>query len=560
MAQANSVEHAVARYLDDVSSGKQVAGPFVRAAVARHLRDLKHGASRGLRFDRGKASQACEFFTYLKHSKGEWAGKPMHLSPWEQFIVWCLFGWYRHDGTRRFRKAYVEVARKNGKSTFAAGIGLLLAFADNEPGAEVYAAATKKDQARIVWGEAKRMVKASSELMQYISVWKDNLSRESANQKFEPIGSDEDTLDGLNPHGAIIDELHAHKTRGVWDVIETAIGARQSPLLFAITTAGVDLQSICWELHSYSESVLSQSIEDDSWFVFIACMDDKDDWEDERVWIKANPNLGVSKKLSYMQELARKAKHMPAALNAFLRLDLNRWTQQVDRWLDMGVWNANAGRPVDDAELSGRRAFGGLDLSSVADISAWVLVFPEDDGERVTVRCRFWVPEAKLVDEHNRYREQYQAWHRGGYLATTPGNAIDYGFIREQILRDAEQFRIASVNIDRLFQGYQLGTELAEHGLEIFGLGMGFLSMAGPTAELERRLLAGQVRHGGHPVLAWMANNVSAKIDPAGNKKPDKSSSQGKIDGIVALLLALDRVMRTTTEGSIYDQRDVVLA
>lgn len=527
--------------------------------MARYILDQQKGKRRGLRFDLQKAEEAIEFFGYLKHSKGEWAGQRMELSDWQQFIVWNLFGWYRDDGTRRFRKSYNEVARKNGKSTFAAGIGLKLAFADDEPGAEVYAAATKKDQARIVWGEAKRMVKAS-DLEQYITVWKDNLSRDVTNQKFEPLGSDEDTLDGLNPHGAIVDELHAHKTRGVWDVLETALGARKHPLLFAITTAGVDLTSICWELHDYSQSILSNTIQDDSWFAFIASLDEHDNWEDERVWRKANPNLGISKKLTYMRELARKAAHLPASLNAFLRLDLNRWTQQVDRWLDMDLWHDNAGPPIHEEQLRGRVAFGGLDLSSVADITAWVMVFPDaDDPQRLTVVPRFWVPESRLTDPHNRYRDQYVAWERAGYLIATPGNAIEYATIKAQILRDAETYRLQSLNIDRLFQGYQLAMELADEGLAVTGMGMGFMSMAGPTSELERRLLDRKVHHGGNPVLRWMANNVSAKMDPAGNKKPDKATSQGKIDGIVALLLALDRAMRGGEEGSVYDRREMVM-
>ncbi|MFO0773724.1 MAG: terminase TerL endonuclease subunit [Nitrospiraceae bacterium] len=560
MARAKTAESIVHRYVERVECGKITAGPGERAAVARYIADMRKGKSRGLRFDSQQAEDAIAFFGYLKHSKGEWAGQKMELADWQQFIVWNLFGWYRDDGTRRFRKAYNEFARKNGKSTLAAGIGLKLAFADNEAGAEVYAAATKKDQARIVWSEAKRMVKASSDLEQYIRVWKDNLSRESTNQKFEPLGSDEDTLDGLNPHGAIVDELHAHKTRGVWDVLETALGARRHPLLFAITTAGVDLTSICWEMHHYSHSVLTGAVQDDSWFAVIASLDEHDNWEDERVWRKANPNLGISKKLTYMRELARKAKHLPASLNAFLRLDLNRWTQQVERWIDMDLWNSNAGHPIQEEQLHGRVAFGGLDLSSVADITAWVMIFPdEDDPQRITVLPRFWVPEAKLIDPENRYKDHYQAWHRAGYLIATPGNAIEYAMIKAQILRDAETFCIQSLNIDRLFQGYQLAMELADEGLTVTGMGMGFMSMAGPTSELERRLLDRKVHHGGNPVLRWMANNVSAKMDPAGNKKPDKSTSQGKIDGIVALLLALDRAMRGGEEGSVYDKREMVM-
>ena len=548
----------VDRYIEGVLNGKVIAGELVRLAVKRHLLDLQKGKRRGIRFDEEAATKAVEFFQYLKHSKGEWAGQAFALAPWEVFIVWVLFGWMNKDGTRRFRLGYVEVARKNGKSTLGAGIGLKLAFADDEPGAEVYSAATKKDQAIIVHGEATRMVRATEDLADSITVFKNSLTRPDRNQKYEPLGADEDTLDGLNVHGAIIDELHAHKTRAVFDLIDTGTGARRNPLLFAITTAGTDQTdgSICWEQHVYSEQILRGIIQDDKYFAFVCAMDEKDDWQDERNWYKANPNLGVSKKLQYMRDQANRAAKMPSKLNSFLRLDLNRWTQQVTRWISMELWEKNTGAPIVESELAGAMCYGGLDLSSVSDLTAWVLLFPNttpDGGS--TVLCRLWCPEAKLTDEHNRYREQYQAWAREGWLTATPGNAIDYEAVKMQVMQDASTFQVQEIAVDRLFQGYQMSMQLAEEGLVIAACGMGFMSMAGPTAELERRLLAHKLRHGGNPVLRWTANNVSVKEDPAGNKKPDKSSSQGKIDGIVALLLALDRDMRHQNQTSIYEER-----
>jgi phage terminase large subunit-like protein len=566
-------------YIEGVLNGTIPAGELVRLAVRRHVTDLQSGKSRGLRFDPIKAEQAIEFFSYLKHSKGEWAGQHFRLEPWQIFIVWALFGWLRLDGSRRFRTAYIEIPRKNGKSSMGAGIGLKLAFADDEPGAEVYSAATKKDQALIVHSEATRMVRATPELADLIQIYKNSLSRLDTHQKYEPLGSDEDTTDGLNVHGAVVDELHAHKTRGLFDLMETGTSARRQPLLFIITTAGTDQSeaSVCWEQHVYGEQVVRQ-IKDDSFFAFISAMDesDKNRWADERVWYKANPNLGVSKKLDYMREQAKKAKNMPSKLNSFLRLDLNCWTQQVTRWIDLLVWDANAGPPIDEAALQGRPCYGGLDLSSVSDLTAWVLLFPDPIvPDRVTILPRLWCPEARLLDEldepseqepgrrtdrrRNRYREQYQAWARDGWLRTTPGNAIDYETIEAQIVADAQTFHVQEVSIDRLFQGYQLAMRLQEqHGLTVAACGMGFLSMAGPCAEFERRLLQHQLHHGGHPVLRWMANNVAVREDPAGNKKPDKASSQGKIDGIVGILLALDRVMRHHTTTSVYESRGLL--
>lgn len=554
------IARTVERYIEGVLNGSVVVGELVRLAVKRHLVDLQKGKKRGLHFDEAQAERTIEFFSYLKHSKGEWAGHSFTLEPWEMFIIWVLFGWLKKDGTRRFRTCYVEVSRKNGKSTLGAGIGLKLAFADDESGAEVYSAATKQDQAIIVHSEATRMVRATPDLADSISIFKNSLTRPDKNQKYEPLGADEHTLDGLNVHGAIVDELHAHKTRGVFDLMDTGTGARRQPLLFAISTAGTDQTdgSVCWEQHVYAEQILRRIIEDDKYAGFIFSMDETDDWRDEKNWVKSNPNLGVSKKLDYMRDQAKKASQMPGFLNTFLRLDLNRWTQQTTRWIAMDLWDKNTGAPIVEADFAGRSCYGGLDLSSVSDLTALVWLFPGSDGEPATLLCRFWCPESRLTDEHNRYRDQYQVWARGGWLTTTHGNAIDYDTVKAQVLTDASTFQVQELAVDRLFQGYQMSMQLAEEGVVVAACGMGFLSMAGPTAELERRLLGTTLRHGGHPVLRWMANNVSVKQDPAGNKKPDKMSSQGKIDGIVALLLALDRDMRHQTETSVYDSRGIL--
>lgn len=561
-APLSIIAQTVQRYMAGVLDGTMPAGELIRLAVQRQVDDLRDGPSRGLRFDPSKAEEAVEFFSYLKHSKGEWAGQEFRLEPWQMFTIWVPFGWMNASGYRRFRTVYEEVPRKNGKSTKAAGVGLKLAFADGEDGAEVYSAATKHDQALIVWSEAMRMVRATPALSERIQVFKNNLSRLEKYQKYEPLGADEDTLDGLNVHGVVIDELHAHKTRGVFDLMETGTSARRQPMLFAITTAGTDqsASSICWEQHVYAEQVLKKIIADDTYFAFIASMDEGDDWQDERNWFKANPNLGVSKKLDYMQDQARKAKNMPAKLNSFLRLDLNKWTQQVSRWIDMLLWDANAGPPLDEEALRGRLCYGGLDLSSVSDLTAWVLMFPDPVvTDRITIVPRLWCPEARLHDEtRNQYRDQYQAWARDGWLLTTPGNAIDYDTIKAQILEDAQNFQLQEVAVDRLFQGYQLSMQLADEGLTVAACGMGYMSMAGPCKEFERRLLGHQLHHGGHPVLKWMANNVAVREDPAGNLKPDKASSQGKIDGIIGILLALDRAMRHTVTTSVYESRGLL--
>lgn len=549
--------HPVAEYMHGVLDGSIAACKLIRLAVERQQRDLARAAECGLRFDRAAAEHAIQFFGFLKHSKGEWAGQAFSLSPWQQFILWCLFGWKRSDGLRRYRTAFIEVPRKNGKTTLMAGIGLYLLVADGEPGAEVYSAATKRDQAKLSWGEAVRMRGASSSLSKMVQHWRasDTLSIEATASKFQPLGADSDTMDGLNIHGALIDELHAHKTRNVVDVLDTATGARRQPLIVEITTAGTDRDSVCYEHYEYSRQILAGTVQDDRWFAFVAELDEGEDWKDEAGWARANPNLGVSVKLDDLRNKCGRALRLPAAQNAFRRLHLDQWTQQTDRWIDLSLWDENAGTVQEDA-LQGRMCYGGLDLSAVSDLTAWVMVFPRaDDAKALDILARFWCPRARVYDEQNRYAAQYQAWAAAGALQVTEGDAIDYGFVKRQILEDAARFQVVDINVDRLFQGYQMTQELTDEGMKVFGMGQGFLSMAMPMKEFERRLLAKKLHHGNNPVLRWMANNVAVRQDPAGNLKPDKAESQGRIDGIVGLVMALDRAMRAGG-GSVYDNPD----
>ena len=545
-----------------VADGSIPAGSLIQAAVARQTRDLA-GVGRGLHFDRQAAQHAIQFFGFLKHSKGEWAGQPFELLPWQQFMVWTMFGWKRSDGLRRFRTAYIETPRKNGKTSVLAGLGLYLLVADGEAGSEVYSAATKREQAKLSWGEAVRMVKASPALSEMVQHWKsgDTLTVEATASKFQPLGADADTMDGLNVHAALIDELHAHRTRAVVDVLETATGARRQPLQVEITTAGFDRSSVCWEHHEYSRQVLEGTIEDDTWFAFVACADEGDDWTDPATWERANPSYGITVKPDDLARKCERARQLPAAQNAFQRLHLNIWTQQSERWIDLALWDANAGM-VDLATLKGRPGYGGLDLSAVSDLTAWVMVFPRpDDPDHLDVVARFWCPKSRLLDTANQYRDQYLAWERDGYLTATEGDAVDYQRVKRDILEDAQRFALVDLNVDRLFQGYQLSQELMDEGLDVFGMGQGFLSMAIPMKEFERRLLEKKVHHGGNPVLRWMAGNVAVKQDAAGNLKPDKATSQGKIDGVVALVMALDRAMRREApKRSVYEERGLSVA
>lgn len=552
-----AIEVTAERYVDDVLAGRQVACKWVRLACERHRRDLDNGSERGLWFDARAAQVVIAFFSLLKHSKGEWAGRPVVLEPWEQFVLWNVFGWRREDGTRRFRTAILEVARKNGKTTLAAGVGLYLLVADGEPGAEVYSAATKRDQARLSHAEATRMAKASPQLRREVRIFKDNIHIPDTASKFEPLGADSDTLDGLNVHGAIIDEIHAHKSRDTWDLLETATGARRQPLMFGISTSGFDRQSLFWTQHEYTQKVLDGVVLDDSWFGIIYTVDEGDDWQDEGTWVKANPNLGVSKKLDDMRRKAARAAEMPAALNAFLRLELDIWTQAETKWVSLEHWRA-CGLAVDELGLRGRTCYGGLDLSSTTDVTAFVLVFPpQAEGDTYQVLCRFWIPEDSLHDRVRRDRVPYDAWVRQGFMTATPGNVVDYDYVLAQIGEDREAFDLQQVAFDR-WGAAQIQSQLIDkHGEEfLVQFGQGFASMSAPMKELEKLILGHQLAHGNNPVLTWMADNLVAREDPAGNIKPDKEKSTEKIDGMVALIMALDRATRH--EGprrSVYEDR-----
>ncbi len=549
---------AVTAYADAVLSGRIVCGNLVRLACERHYRDLAEGESRGLYFDEASAQRAIQFFDFLPHIKGEWAAAAgrLTLQPWQAFIVGSLFGWKRADGTRRFRTAYNELARKNGKSTMAAGIGLMLAFFDNEPGAEVYSAATKKDQAKIVWNDASNMVKRTPALRNRIKPFRDNLHSDATASKFEPLGADADTLDGLNIHGAIVDELHAHPSRKVVDVLETATGARRQPLLFYITTAGFDRHSVCWSHRDYSTRVLEGIVEDDSWFAFVAALDPGDDWRDPAVWPKANPNYGVSVKPEDMADKAKRAKEMPTAEQEFRRKHCNEWTESETRWLSLEAWDACNGE-VDEDALVGRICYGGLDLSSTTDLTALALVFPDDDGG-YDVLIRAWVPEENIRKRAEKDRVPYPVWRNAGLLTATDGNVIDYDVVEATIAADAERYQLEELAIDR-WNSTGTQTHLTTAGITVVPFGQGFMSMTAPTKELERLVMAGKIRHGGNPLLRWAASNVVVQTDPAGNIKPAKDKSTERIDPVVALIMAIGRAMVHEPDTSVYDSGQGIL-
>jgi phage terminase large subunit-like protein len=501
--------------------------------------------------------QFCE--TFCKHYKGEWAGKPMLLENWQKLAILEAFGWKRADGYRLFRFMWMELARKNGKSQLAAALGVYLLLADSEPGAEVYSSATKRDQARIVFTAAQQICKQNKELMQFVKSQRTNLSVLKTQSKFEPLSSEGDTLDGLSPHGNIVDEIHAHKDRRVWDTLVTAQGARTQPMNICLTTAGLfEPESIGWQLHDHATSILDTTVEDDSWFVWISSSDQGDDPYAPETWEKANPNLGVSIYPQYLEQMSQLASAQPSFLNSFLRLHCNVWTQQVERWLDADHWEA-CSHPVELDELEGRDVYMGLDLSSKLDLTALALVFPpiEDELWRLWVQC--YIPRESMQERERLERIPYELWERQGWVTPTEGDVIDYDFILRDIEQLSERFNVVEVAYDP-WAAQQTALKIRDDlGLEAVPMRQGFMSLSEPTKELERLVVSGKLAHGGNSCLTWQANNTTLRHDPAGNIKVDKAKSQKhKIDGIAASIMAIGRASLHDGD-SIYETEGIMV-
>ncbi len=476
------------------------------------------------------------------HVKGEWAGQKLKLESWQRDgIIAPLFETFNPDGLRTYRTALIGIPRKAGKSTLGAALALRLLFKDGEPGAEVYSAAADRDQARIVFEIARGMVEANPGMSKIAKVYRNSIVVPRTGSTYKVLSADAYTKHGLSPHGVIFDELHAQPNRELWDVLTTGQGARRQPLTIAITTAGYDRESICWELYEYGRKLESRQIEDPTFFFRWWGVREGQQWDDESTWAEAQPNLGVSVGIDFLRTEAHQAKNLPARQNTFRRLYLNEWTQSQARWIDLGKWDASASL-VDETQLAGRRCYGGLDLASSTDVAALALDFPAPDGSHDVI-WRFWVPEERVKDLDARTAGAASRWVREGRMFATEGDVIDYRTILAQIDRDAQTFDLAEVAYDR-WGMTQLSQDLAESGMTVVPFGQGFASMSGPTKDLERLVLSETYRHGGNPVMRWMVDNVVTRMDPAGNVKPDKGRSTEKIDGVVAAVMALDRATR----------------
>lgn len=533
-----------AQYGRDVINGKIKAGKLTRLAVERHDRDLKEAANRGLFFCEESAWRILNTFSYLRHSKGEWSGKEIELAGWQAWGLACVFGWKHQDTElRRFRTIYEEVARKNGKTTKLSGVGVYGLTKDEEGGPEIYAAATKREQSRILFEEACRMVKQSRPLRRRLDVQQHRIVHATNFGKFEPLSADGNTMDGLNPHIALVDELHAHKTPEVWDVLKSALGARSQPLIWAITTAGFNKNGICYEVRDYAIKVLTGVIDDDSFFGCIYTLDDGDDWQDESNWIKANPNLGVSVSLDYLREQARQAAVMPTAKTNFLTKHLNVWVTGESSWCNIERWMECGADYKPDEIIDPVQVYLGIDLASVSDIASIGGIAILADGSWRTFG-KHYLPEDTVNAGYRKTAVPFRQWHEQGWMTLTPGNVIDYNWIKADILTMLEKWPVKEIGFDR-WNSSQLVNDLMEVGAPMVQFGMGYASMNAPMKELERRYLAKEIEHPNDPVLNWAMSNVVADQDPAGNIKPAKNKSSEKIDPAVALIIAIGRAMLT---------------
>lgn len=540
-------------YAREVVKGRIVAGKWVRFACERHLRDLVEGPKRGLAWKPELAEHVFGFFRALRLADGEHAGRPFELGPWQKFIVGSLFGWLGAEGYRRFRTAYTEIGKGNGKTPLAAGLGLYMALGECRQGAECYSAAVGRDQAGIMFRDASRFRNASPAMVNASVEHAANISFPALNSFFRPISSEGRGLDGKRVFFAGVDELHEHPSSVVLDKMRAGTKGWPDALIFMITNSGYDRHSVCYQQHEYSLKVLEGVIENDAHFAYVCGLDEEDRkvdprtnlerWmSDERCWVKANPNLGVSIQPRYLRELVAEAREMPSKWNIVARLNFCVWTEQATRWLPMEKWDA-CSAPAEVEALRGRECFGGLDLASKEDIAALVWLFPPvEAGERWKVLARFWIPGDRIAERVKRARVPYDVWSQQGLIEPTDGNITDYEFIRHRILEDCERFRVREIAVDR-WNATQLVTQLMEEGLTVSLFGQGYASMSAPAKELERLVAGELLAHGGNPVLRWMASNCAVSMDPAGNIKPDRSKATEKIDGIVALVMALGRAI-----------------
>lgn len=514
-------------------------------------------------YDKELADYAVNFIECLCHTKGTWAGKPFKLLDWQEQIIRDLFGIIKPNGYRQFNTAYVEIPKKNGKSELAAAIALLLCCGDGEQRAEIYGCAADRGQATIVFDVAADMVRMCPALNKRCKILasQKRILYLPTNSFYQVLSAEAYSKHGFNIHGVVFDELHTQPNRKLFDVMTKGSGdARMQPLYFLITTAGTDTNSICYETHQKAVDIIEGRKKDSTFYPVIYGAGNDEDWTDPKIWKKANPSLGETIGMDKVKAACESARQNPGEENSFRQLRLNQWVKQAVRWMPMEKWDACA-FPVDPEDLEGRVCYGGLDLSSTTDLTSFCLVFPPDEeDDRYYVLPYFWLPEETLPLRVNRDHVPYDVWERQGYIQTTEGNVVHYGFIEKFIEHLGELYNIREIAFDR-WGAVQMVQNLEGMGFTVVPMGQGFASMSPPTKELMKLTLEKRIAHGGHPVLRWNMDNIFIRTDPAGNIKADKAKSTEKIDGAIACIMALDRAIRcgNDTSESVYDTRGLLV-
>lgn len=513
-------------------------------------------------YDKDAADYAVMFIESLCHTKGTWAGKPFELIDWQEQIIRDLFGVLKPNGYRQFNTAYIEIPKKQGKSELAAAVALLLLCGDGEERAEVYGCAADRNQAKIVFDVAVDMVRFCPALSKRVKILESQkkITYLPTNSSYQVLSADVANKHGFNTHGVIFDELHTQPNRKLFDVMLQGSGdARMQPLYFLITTAGNDTNSICYEVHQKAIDIAEGRKVDPTFYSVIYGAAEEEDWTDPKVWKKANPSLGITVGIDKVKAACESAQQNPGEENAFRQLRLNQWVKQSVRWMPMDKWDACA-FPVSEDDLEGRICYGGLDLSSTTDITAFVLVFPPlDEEDKYYILPYFWIPEETLDLRVRRDHVPYDLWEHQGTLMTTEGNVVHYGYIEKFIEQLGERFNIREIAFDR-WGAVQMVQNLEGMGFTVVPFGQGFKDMSPPTKELMKLVLEEKIAHGGHPVLRWMMDNIFIRTDPAGNIKADKEKSTEKIDGAIATIMGLDRAIRcgNDTGASVYDSRGLL--
>ena len=548
-----TITQQVEKYVQDVLSGERIAGKLEIAGCERYLRDKVEALDKGFYLDTKAGERIIHFAQKLKHTKDKWAGQPFLLEPWQMFVLYNGYGWKRANGKRRFTTIYIRVARKNGKTAIASTVGLYGLYAEGISRAEVYSVATTRDQAKLCFSDAVAIVKCTA-LNKRLKCYRDSIAYEDKGSFFKPLSADYGIHDGYSPSTVLVDEYHAHKDNGMLDVMKSGEAAREEPMNFIITTSGFNKNYPCYAFDKNVKNVICGITQDESLFGMIYEMDEGDDWRDPKNWYKANPNLGISVSIDYLAEQVQDALNRPEAVVNVKTKNLNMWVDAEDTWILDNKWMETS-VTEDDSLLQGMECWGGLDLSNVSDITAFVLIFKDEEG-RLYLKPYFWIPEDTLKEKIAKENVFYAEWVQKGYVKVTPGNVVDYDYIRTDIDKIADEYNVQSIAYDR-WNSSQMVINMQSDGFTMSPFGQGYGSMSAPTKEFEKMVLNKKLEHFGNPVLRWMMSSVAIQRDPAGNIKPDKRKSSQKIDGVVASIMALGEMMTVMAneESNPYNSR-----